>query len=214
MSEYHKIQSVFKRDMSSKHKTLIDGAWTLPEFEYLARNDWTFTEKVDGTNIRVMFKGGGVTYGGRTNDAQIPAQLVARLNDRFLPMLHQGMLDTTFPDGQAVLYGEGYGAKIQKGGGNYRSDQDFVLFDVRVGPWWLQRPDVNDVSQKLGIDVVPIIGEGTLHDAVDLARRGIKSRWGNFEAEGIVARPKTELNTRSGHRLIAKIKCRDFASER
>ena len=32
------------------------------------------------------------------------------------------------------------------------------------------------------------------------------------EAEGIVARPKTELNTRGGHRLIAKIKCRDFAA--
>jgi hypothetical protein len=211
MSEYHKIQSVFKRDMSSKHKTLIDGAWTLPEFEYLARNDWTFTEKVDGTNIRVMFKDGGITYGGRTDDAQIPAQLVGRLNERFLPMA--GKLGELFQDG-VVLYGEGYGAKIQKGGGNYRSDQDFVLFDVRVGPWWLQRPDVNDVSQTLGIDVVPIIGEGTLHDAVDWARRGIKSRWGNFEAEGIVARPKTELNTRSGHRLIAKIKCRDFASER
>ena len=28
------------------------------------------------------------------------------------------------------MYGEGYGAKIQKGGGNYRQDQDFVLFDV------------------------------------------------------------------------------------
>lgn len=26
----------------------------------------------------------------------------------------------------ACLYGEGYGAKIQKGGGNYRADQDFV----------------------------------------------------------------------------------------
>ena len=210
MSEYHKIHSIFKRDMASKRKTLIDGDWTLPEFEYLAGNVWTFTEKVDGTNIRVIFKDGGVTFGGRTDDAQIPAQLVARLNERFLPML-QGLLDTTFPDGQAVLYGEGYGAKIQKGGGNYRADQDFVLFDVRVGNWWLQRADVEDVAQKLGLEAVPVIGEGTLHDAVAWAKRGIRSTWGDFEAEGIVARPKTELNTRGGHRLIAKIKCRDFA---
>lgn len=210
MSEYHKIQTLFKRDMTSKHKTLLEGQWTLPEFEYLAGNVWTFTEKVDGTNIRVIFKDGGITFGGRTDDAQIPAQLVARLNDRFLPML-QGLLDTTFPDGQAVLYGEGYGAKIQKGGGNYRADQDFVLFDVRVGNWWLQRADVEDVAQKLGLDVVPVIGEGTLHDAVARAKAGIQSTWGAFQAEGIVARPKTELNTRGGHRLIAKIKCRDFA---
>ena len=210
MTEYHKIQSIFKRDMTSKRKTLIEGEWTLPEFEYLAGNVWTFTEKVDGTNIRVIFNEGSVTFGGRTEDAQIPAQLVGRLNERFLPLAAR--MAEVFPDGAAVLYGEGYGAKIQKGGGNYRADQDFVLFDVRVGQWWLQRADVHDVAQKLGLDVVPVIGEGTLHDAVALAKRGIRSTWGDFEAEGIVARPKTELNTRSGHRLVAKIKCRDFAA--
>lgn len=210
MSEYHKIQSIFKRDMTSKRKTLMEGQWTLPEFEYLANNTWVFTEKVDGTNIRVIFKDGGVTFGGRTADAQIPAQLVTRLNERFLPMAAK--LGEAFPDGSAVLYGEGYGAKIQKGGGNYRLDQDFVLFDVGVGDWMLQRADVEDVAAKLGIDIVPIIGEGTLHDAVASAKAGIRSTWGEFEAEGIVARPKTELKTRSGHRLIAKIKCRDFVN--
>lgn len=210
MTEYHKIQTLFKRDMTSKHKTLLEGQWTLPEFEYLAGNVWTFTEKVDGTNIRVIFKDGGITFGGRTEDAQIPAQLVARLNERFLPLAQR--LGEVFADGQAVLYGEGYGAKIQKGGGNYRADQDFVLFDVRVGQWWLQRADVEDVAQKLGLDVVPVIGEGPLHDAVAQAKAGIRSTWGDFQAEGIVARPKTELMARSGQRLIAKIKCRDFAA--
>lgn len=209
MSEYHKIQSIFKRDMSSKRKTLLEGQWTMPEFEYLAGNAWVFTEKVDGTNIRVIFKDGGVTFGGRTDNAQIPTQLVARLNERFLPLVAK--LGEVFTDGSAVLYGEGYGAKIQKGGGNYRPDQDFVLFDVKVGEWWLQRADVEDVAAKLGLDVVPILGEGTLHDAVAQAKAGIRSTWGDFQAEGIVARPKTELKTRSGHRLIAKIKCRDFA---
>jgi hypothetical protein len=208
MSEYHKIQSIFKRDMNSKGKPLIEGDWTLPEFAYLANNVWVFTEKVDGTNIRVIFQDGGITFGGRTSDAQIPAQLVTRLNETFLPLTEK--FGGIFADGSAVLYGEGYGAKIQKAGGNYRPDQDFILFDVRVGDWWLQRADVEDVAAKLGIDVVPIIGEGTLHDAVCLAKDGIRSAWGDFEAEGIVARPKTELKTRSGHRLIAKIKCRDF----
>jgi hypothetical protein len=209
MSEYHKIHSIYKRDMDSKHKTLIEGAWTLPEFEYLAGNAWTFTEKVDGTNIRVIFKDGGITFGGRTENAQIPAQLVTRLNERFLPLAAK--LGEVFADGSAVLYGEGYGAKIQKGGGNYRADQDFVLFDVRVGRWWLQRADVHDVAQKLGLDVVPVIGEGTLHDAIAAAKTGFTSTWGEFQAEGIVARPKTELKTRDGHRIITKIKCRDFA---
>ena len=205
MNEYHKINTVFKRDRSTNR--IIEGDWTIPEFEYLAANLWAWSEKVDGTNIRVMFKGGAVTFGGKTDNAQIPAQLVARLNERFLPMAEQ-MQEVFGCD--ACLYGEGYGAKIQKGGGNYRPDQDFVLFDVRVNDFWLQRADVEDVAVKLGVDVVPIIGEGTLHDAIAQAKAGIGSTWGAFQAEGIVARPKTEMNTRNGHRIITKIKCRDF----
>ena len=101
--------------------------------------------------------------------------------------------------------------QIQKDGGNYRADQDFVLFDIKCGEWWLQRADVEDVAQKLGLEVVPIIGEGTLHDVVATVKTGFISRWGNFQAEGIVTRPKTELKTRGGNRIITKIKCRDFA---
>lgn len=207
MNEYHKIQTVFKRDMQKNGKTLLEGQWTLPEFEYLANNIWTWSEKVDGTNIRVMLKDGAVTFGGKTDNAQIPAQLVAKLNERFLPMAEK--LQEVFGC-DACLYGEGYGAKIQKSGGNYRTDQDFVLFDVRAGELWLQRADVEDVASKLGIDLVPIIGEGTLHDAIAQVKSGITSTWGAFHAEGIVARPKTEMNTRNGHRIITKIKCRDF----
>ena len=59
---------------------------------------------------------------------------------------------------------------------------------------------------------MPVIGEGTLHDAVTIAKAGLQSCWGSFQAEGIVARPKTELRTRGGDRLITKIKCRDFGT--
>lgn len=208
MTEYHKIQTIFKRDMSSKHKTLIVGDWTLPEFDYLAGNQWVFTEKVDGTNIRIIIKNGEVSFGGRTDAAHIPAQLMNRLNDRFLPL--SAHLKEMFGDGDAVLYGEGYGAKIQGAGGNYRQDQDFVLFDVLVGDWWLQRENVENIAKKLELDIVPIIGEGTLHDAVRMAQSGIKSTWGDFQSEGIVARPKIEMFARNGSRIIAKIKCRDF----
>jgi hypothetical protein len=205
MNKYHKINSIFKR--SRENNRIIEGDFSTPEFEFLANNMWTWSEKVDGTNIRVMLKDGAVTFGGKTDSAQIPAQLVTRLNERFLPLAEK-MLEIFGCD--ACLYGEGYGAKIQKGGGNYRADQDFVLFDCKVGDWWLQRADVEDVAQKLSVDVVPIIGEGTLHDAIALAKAGILSTWGNFQAEGIVARPKTELKTRNGNRIITKIKCCDF----
>jgi hypothetical protein len=208
MKEYPKIQTVFKRDPMTKYKTLLEGDYSLPEFEYLENNRWVFTEKVGGTNIRVYYKDGKITFGGRTDRAQIPATLIARLNERFLPQAER--FSEVFNGVEVCLYGEGYGAKIQKGGGNYRPDQDFVLFDVMVGDWWLQRPDVEDVAEKMGIDVVPVVGEGTLVEMVEQAKVGIPSTWGDFQAEGYVARPATELKTRAGHRVITKIKCRDF----
>jgi hypothetical protein len=88
-----------------------------------------------------------------------------------------------------------------------------VLFDVKVGSVWLERKNVEDVAKKLGVDVVPVIGSGTLHDMVKFCRDGIISRWGDFRAEGIVARPRVELLDRLGHRVITKLKCIDFASQ-
>lgn len=212
MKEYHKIQTVFLRNPENNHKTLLEGAYSRPEFEYLAGNPWVFTEKVDGTNIRVMRDGDTISFGGKTDAAQIPAVLFQRLTDLFLPIERRQLLAEVFADSpQVCLYGEGYGGKIQKGGGRYGVEQRFVLFDVKIGDWWLQRKDVEDIAGKLSLDVVPIIGEGTLPEMVEMARAGIKSRWGDFEAEGIVARPETELIARNGQRLITKIKTRDFA---
>jgi hypothetical protein len=212
MKEYHKIDTVFKRDPDTKFKTLILGDYSQEAFGYLANNEWIFTEKVDGTNIRVIvypaIAGGDIKFGGKTDDAQIPAFLVDRLQQRFLPQKAQ--LNEAFPDG-GCLYGEGYGAKIQKGGGNYRADQDFVLFDVKVGEWWLQRDAVADVAATFGLDVVPVIGRGTLADMIAMAHAGFNSSWGDFRAEGIVARPSCELRSRNGSRIITKIKHKDFA---
>src|SRR5579863_6939243 len=208
MKEYHKIDTVFKRDPATNHKALIIGDYSQDAFAYLANNEWVFTEKVDGTNIRVMLQDGKLSFGGKTDNASIPAPLIQRLEVRFFPQIDR--LKEIFPEG-GCLYGEGYGPKIQKGGGNYRADADFVLCDVKVGEWWLQRDAIEDVAQKLGLDVVPIIGRGTLADMIVKAKDGFNSTWGNFPAEGIVARPSVELRTRNGQRIITKIKHRDFA---
>jgi len=206
VTKYHKIQTLFKRDPATKMKTLIMGEYTTPEFEYLRDCQWVFTEKVDGTNVRVVCQDGTFEFKGRTDNAQMPAPLMERLRERFLPQAHR--FAEKFPDG-VCLYGEGYGAKIQSGG-KYRPDQDFVLFDVKVGEWWLERQSVEDIADEFGLDVVPIIGYGTLGDMVKMVQQGFKSQWGAFIAEGIVARPEVELKTRSGERIITKLKHRDF----
>lgn len=207
MREYHKIQTVFKRNPETKFKTLLEGEYSLPEFEYLKDNEWVFTEKVDGTNIRVMWdsKDHHITFGGRTEAVQIPATLLNVLNDMFEP----GLMASVF-DCDACLYGEGYGPKIQKVGRLYREDQSFVLFDVRIGEWWLERSAVEEIAEKLNINVVPIVGIGTLQEAIEMTREGVKSVWGDFMSEGMVMRPRVELKSRNGQRIITKIKHKDF----
>ena len=78
----------------------------------------------------------------------------------------------------------------------------------------MQGVDVEDIAKKLDMDIVPIIGIGTLPDMVQKVRNGFDSAWSTlravFKAEGIVARPDIELKTRSGHRIITKIKHEDF----
>jgi len=208
MKTYHKIQTVFKRDPETKLKTLLENEYSLPEFEYLKKNKWIFTEKVDGTNIRIMFQDGKITFGGKTDLSQIPNQLVNRLNEKILPLLDKFI--EIFNDAEVCLYGEGYGAKIQKGGGNYRVDQDFVLFDIKIGHWWLKREDIEDIANKLNLDIVPIIGSGSLEELVEYVKTGFNSKWGEFMAEGIVARPENELLARNGNRIITKLKHKDF----
>ena len=202
MKEYHKINSIFKRDLKGK---FILNDWADPAFEFLQNNLWVFTEKVDGTNVRIHWDTQKVTIGGRTDAAQMPLFLVSRLQELFTP---EKFAEFTCP---VTLYGEGYGAKIQKGGGNYIPDGvDFTLFDILISEWWLQREDIGGIGAKMGLKVVPIIGEGTIADAMKRCQDGFHSQWGAFTAEGIVLRPKTELKTRRGDRIITKIKNRDF----
>ena len=207
MKEYPKIETLLNRD--PKTFKVITNQWRLPEFEYLQNNSWLWVEKIDGTNIRVAWDAQEkkITLGGRTDNAQTPTFLIKKLQELFTVEKLAGI----FPKQSMILFGEGYGARIQKGGGNYISNGvDFALFDVLVGDWWLKFVDIEDVAVKLRIKAAPLISSGNLNDAIKFTQHGFNSAYGNFQAEGLVLRPYVDLMTRSGHRLIAKIKTKDF----
>lgn len=205
MTIYHKIQTVYKRDPATKYKTLLLGQYSKEEFEYLRNCQWIFTEKVDGMNIRVFLDdNGNAAYRGRTDKAQLPTGLSAWL----ARSLSDDNLKHNLGPG-TCLYGEGYGPAIQKGG-KYGIEQRFVLFDIFYKGHWLPRIEVEYLAHLLDIDYVPIIGRGTLDEMVEMAREGFNSAWGNFLAEGIVARPAIEMLNGWGERVITKIKHKDF----
>ena len=220
MSEYSKIQTIFKRD--EKNNIMI-GEFTLDEFDVLKDLKWDATEKIDGTNMRIEIdhpaKDKFVTsIGGKTDNAQIPPHLQKRMEE--VVEMIKPKLEEVFPFNEdqnpvhITLYGEGYGMKIQKGGGRYISNGvDFILFDVKIGKWWLQPKDVENIANKLNLKIVPFIGEFTLREACMFVFNGFKSRISedkDFDAEGLVLRAPVGLCRRNGERLITKVKAKDF----
>lgn len=207
MKEYEKIETLFLRDETTKK--LVEGKFRNETVEFLKDNDWEFTEKIDGTNIRIYWDGHRVQYFGRTNKAQIPSMLMNRLIELFGGNVNEEMFEQKFGENEVMLIGEGYGMKIQKGG-DYRPDNDFILFDVCVNGRYLPRDAVKDIAKYFGIDVVPTIMIGKIQDAVDYVKAKPKSKIGTADSEGLVGRPLYELNDVRGNRLIVKIKVRDF----
>lgn len=205
--EYHKIAGPFKRATSGPDKNkVIPWEWSMPEFEVLADIPWIFTEKIDGTNIRIIWDGHRVEIRGRTDRANLAPDLIKNL----MEMFPEELMEQAFGANPVILFGEGYGPGIQKGGGNYRKDKSFILFDVYIGGWWLMRDSVEEIANSLGIDVVPVRYENTLRNAVwFMTAANLISAIAdteNFTAEGVVGTPAVPLFNRKGERIIVKLK--------
>lgn len=220
MIKYPKINSLYKRFQDGPFKNqFIDQRDLGPvqfaslEFEALyGHPNWIGTEKIDGTNIRLGF-GEESGIAGRNDNSQMQLSLVAKLNE--IVRTRREAVDAVFNKGfnQIVLFGEGYGAKIQKGGGNYILDGvDFILFDIWIDGIWLQRHTVIDIADQLNLKVVPIVFEGNLESAEYIIKQGFSSKVSEMkrEAEGMVLTTSMGLLDHMGKRIITKIKAVDY----
>lgn len=205
--KYPKINSVFKRDKQGR----FTDDYAQPEFEYLKDCQWIGTEKVDGTNIRIMWHGETDTMEirGRTDRAQIPPLLLETLQAKFKDFDFKAR----FGDAkEVILFGEGYGVKIQRGGRYLPKSNDFILFDIWIDGWWLKREDIRNY-EIYGLKVVPIRFLGTLESAIEYIKQkdtfSIISDDPTLLIEGLVLTPAVHLATRRGDRIITKLKHKD-----
>lgn len=213
MYKYTKIETPFKRDMDGTKK-LIEGDFRSEAVDYLSRNQWFFSEKADGMNVGIFWDGHRVNYQGRTERANIPAHLMNRLIEIFGTNEAEEMFEQMFGEKEVVLFGEGYGAKIQKGGGNYIPDGcDFILFDVYIpsSDTWLLWNDIISIADAFNIKHVPLIMTGTIQEAIDFVKTKPVSHINpNHEMEGLVGKPLVDLYDRNHKRVMVKIKVKDF----
>lgn len=222
MIEYPKIETLYER----KPDFSVDAMKVrLPEFTNIRY--WHITEKVDGTNVRIgLHADGAVEYNGRTDNAQMHVELVAYLRSTFTPEKLQVAFEPkegAWPE--VVLFGEGYGSKINSGG-KYRDDIAVRLFDVCVAGWWVSPENVQNIAHKLDVLTVPYLGisyilpKSELDLQILIGGGGIDhpgASWvaayeaqNKIEAEGIVARADPMLHLRDGRRCMWKLKFSDF----
>lgn len=257
LGTYQKINTIFKRD--NKNIIMQYDKFVQPEFEYLRSLKWRGECKIDGTNIRIEITPTieyvveyvnnielnetdevigvhfNVSYKGKTDNAQIPDELLKFLKNNypsekvlaafglknFIPVeefTEHKWNDVFNIPNKYIIYGEGYGRKIQKGGGNYIKDGvGFAVFDVKIGDLYLLTDSRDDIANKIGAPIVPFIGYFTLDEAIDFVRKGYKTGlWDNKDMyeEGLVLRTDLGLKDRRGERLITKIKYDDFQKYR
>lgn len=247
---YQKINTIFFRD--AKNVIMPYEPFVKPEFNYLRGLKWRGEEKIDGTNMRIEvtkskiwddpIEGStveGVAFtvriAGKTDNAQIPKNLLKHMQDkytdekvfdalglkRFIPVNewieHKWNSYEDIPN-IYTIYGEGYGAGIQSGGWYIKDGNEFIVFDVKVNNIYLKTEARDYIASKLGAPITPLVGYFTLDEAIDFVRNGFHSLVAeNPEAkmaEGLVLRTELGLCDRMGERLIVKVKYEDFQKYR
>lgn len=217
--QYHKIQSLFKRDDQGK---FILGSYSIPEFNLLQGIKWRAYEKVNGTNARIYLnpplENSQQTIFGRTNRAVFTEPQLEKLRE-VEAEFKQFAIDTKLPD-NAILYGELYGSKIQSGG-HYSDVYQYVAFDIRAGKnlRWAEHNELNILTHRTGLEVAPLVKPyyGSLNFWLNYVAHAkeedklsiLKNVKEGARSEGLILKPILELNSMNG-RVITKLKFKDF----
>ncbi len=232
--QYPKINSLWKRQgwyfeegkkkdpsYQEGRQSFIIGDYAIPEYSLIKK--WRIEEKIDGTNIRILFT---KVCGNKTIPSILGRTAEANIQSCLLPVLQNlatwESFDKIFPmetskcpaaaAEELVLYGEGYGHNIQSAGPKYRKDAAFILFDVQLNRHFMPRECVEEIASKLSIPVVPTLGVFTEDEIVEFVKSKPQSLC-SIEPqtiEGIIARTDPQLFTGNSGRVMWKLKCKEF----
>lgn len=206
---YPKFYAPYERAERSKY---LDPTKPRPTLEPYMNNStkWYVSNKLDGTNTRILWDGHKVEVRGRTNASKLQGYQnelldVLTVNDNYL-------FDEAFGEKPVVIYGESFGGKIQCNPHN--AEPQFKVFDMQVDGIWLDYSDVEELSDKLNLGYNEhhvLYGWSNVMTYFKELRKELDTNGKYFE--GIVACPVNMPLTRFGERVITKIKVADFEKE-
>ena len=178
--------------------------------DILAYKECYALEKIHGTSAHISYNKGEVKVfaGGGNHQSFLGLFNIEALKAKFDAMCLEGV---------CIVYGENYGGKQQGMSGTYGKEPKFIVFEVKIGDYWLNIPKAEVVAKELGLEFVSykripceIEAINTERDtnSVQAIRNGItepKMR------EGIVLHPIEEYTKNNGTRVIAKHKRPEFS---
>ena len=172
-------------------------------------------EKIHGTSAHISYKEGVLHFfsGGEKHDKFV------KLFDA--EALTRGLAELGAME--VVIFGEAYGGSQQGQSWRYGKELKFVAFDVKIGDCWLDVPNAEQVSHRLGLDFVAWKKVPTDIEALNAERdapseqarkNGVSSAaqgfhgWmdGDQPREGVVLRPLVEFRMNNSDRVISKHK--------
>lgn len=182
MPAYPKTENLYTRNKETHRLNL--GELRNPEIDSVGK--WLVTEKIDGTNIRLVLEPllteeRHAEVRGRSDAAMLPknfcdeslghiihskTSLTWHLNE----LLYELVPELDDPWWGMTIYGEGYGPGIGKNGGRYAPSKRLRIFDVatyrmtynendeivRGSLYWRPWSDVELASEYLGIPTAPL----------------------------------------------------------
>ena len=187
MKDFTAIEELFEKAESGKYKE-----WIIkdPTVEYLANNSWDWVKFNEGERIVIHWDGNGVDY-----KAESERDLKSALGFTFFSESAKDMFKLLFKNKGTYLYGI-YVCRAYNPHNEF-CFETFELEDVKVDGAYLPREGVENVARAFGLDNAPVLGHGTLKQAVLY----VKAHPGT----NVVCRPSHEMQNEKGERVIVRV---------
>jgi len=158
-----------------------------------------------------------MSYAGRKDTSEFSAEQKKWIESNIATPEMEHLLEQIFKDNEITIFGELYGKNIQKEGKLYSEDYQFKVFDIKlpitdkpITRKYVSREIVEKICESLGFDVVPVVFQGTITEAIDYVKTHEISTFSRAKLEGLVGVPRGNFLDENGKRIIVKIKRKDL----
>lgn len=162
MHFYPKISSPYKRT-DPKSKAVNTEVYVDETAKLLSNIEYYATEKVDGTNLNIIYDGDKVSYEGHTDKTNWNPEVAKWIEDRFVNNeAFNQMCEQKFGAKYIIFNGELIGPKIQSN--LYKlNDYKFICFDIgelrliQGEHIWYSRAALEGICTEFGIQFSPAV---------------------------------------------------------